>query len=132
MTSPEHAWLERVAITVTDVEKWIGLFEELLGPGFKRATVQQSNGPVAIAVHPAGIELVEGTVPARPELRSFHLASKDIELAATIARGLGWEKVDTVSLEGRRHDVLDAEGLRLLLVDGSDDGDVGPAETERS
>src|SRR4051794_35516674 len=82
--------LERVAIRVPDLDRWIGLFEALLGPGFERAEVEQAHGPVEIAIHPAGVELVQSDVE-RPTLRSFHLATQDPTPMANIARGLGWE-----------------------------------------
>jgi len=116
--------LERVAINVPHLNRWIELFEALLGPAFERTTIQQAHGPVEIAIHPAGIELVLSDVE-RPSLRSFHLATQDPTLMANIAHGLGWHTVDKVTLRGRRHEVLDANGLRLLIVDISSDADNG-------
>lgn len=120
-TLHDGPWLERVAIEVSDLDRWIGLFEGLLGPGFERHQVAQAAGTITIAIHPAGIELVQ-TATERPRLRSFHLATTDIEMAMQIVRGLGWQHIDSTALGGRRHEILDAEGLRLLLVQSEADG----------
>ena len=111
-------WLDRVAIEVGDLERWIGLFEELLGPGFRRHRVEQATGIVEIAIHPAGIELVRGRPGDSPRVRSFHIATPDLEFAMGVVRGLGWTTIDGLELGGRRHEIIDAEGLRVLLVDG--------------
>ncbi len=123
-SSQDRPRLERVAINVPEINRWIGFFEAVLGPAFERTIIQQAHGPVEIAIHPAGIELVQSDVK-RPILRSFHLATQDPASTADIAHGLGWHTVDSVSLRGRRHEVLDAEGLRLLIVDTSSNADNG-------
>lgn len=118
-TSPHHGpRLERVAITVPDLEVWIRLLEILLGPGFQRYETLQSSGLTHIAIHPAGVELVQGAVE-HPVLRSFHLATTDVDGLRGRARTLGWSTPDTITLNGRRHEVVDAEGLRLLLVEAT-------------
>jgi len=125
MTSPQNQpRLERVAINVPHLNRWIDYFETILGPAFERTTIQQANGPVEIAIHPAGIELVQSDVK-QPILRSFHLATQDPTSTAKIAHGLGWHTIDKVNLGGRRHEVLDADGLRLLIVDTSSGADNG-------
>jgi len=111
-----NARVERLAINVPDLTRWITTLEQLLGPGFERSTVQQRSGPIEIAVHPAGIELVANTQQTSPSLRSFHLATDDIDRTVGIASELGWTRIDTVTLNERRYEVFDADGIRLLLV----------------
>jgi hypothetical protein len=109
--------LERLAITVPDLTAWISKFELLLGAGFQRATVQQATGAVEIAIHPAGIELVGGDPTAAPALRSFHLTGPDIEEGLRRAETNGWRHSGRFTFDDRQHDVLDVEGVRVLLLE---------------
>jgi hypothetical protein len=110
------ARLERLAVEVPDLDGWVRRFEALLGPGFTRHRVQQAAGPVELAIHPNGIELVYNPAATAPRLRSFHLATADVDDALRCADRLGWRRIDTVTLDGRRHEIVDAEGLRILLL----------------
>jgi hypothetical protein len=110
--------LERLAIEVADLDGWIARFETLLGPGFERSTVQQAAGPVDVAIHPAGVELLRNPAAEGPRLRSFHLAAPDLEETARTALELDWTRLDGFTVDGRRHEVFDAEGLRIVLLAG--------------
>jgi len=109
--------LHRLAIEVSDLDAWVEQFERLLGRGFERHTVQQKTGPVDIAIHPAGVELLHNPDAEAPRLRSFHLATADFDGALGVVGDLGWTRLDSFSLHGRRHEVVDAGGLRLVLLE---------------
>jgi hypothetical protein len=110
-----HARLERLAVEVPDLDAWTAAFETLLGPGYRRGTITRATGPLEFALHPAGVELVS-TPGSGPRLRSFHLRVPDLNDAATRAGGLGWREVDRFAVDGRTQVVLDAGGLRLILL----------------
>lgn len=108
--------LLRMAIEVPDLEIWIEKWERILGPGFEIMLVEQPTGQVQIAIHPAGIELVQ-SIDEKLELRSFHLAVQDIDMLLPTLQGLGWEMLQGPVVQGRQHQIVSAEGLRLLLVE---------------
>jgi hypothetical protein len=118
-----------LAVNVPDLDAWIVRFEVLLGPGFERATVQQATGPVEIAIHPAGVELVAADSNAPPSLRSFHLATADVDEGLNRAASVGWKHTAGFEHEGRRHEVVNASGLRLLLLETHDDDERGGHRT---
>ena len=110
--------LERLAVEVPDLDAWIPRFEPVLGPGFRRYSVQQATGEVQVAVHPAGVELLaKPGVP--PRLRSFHLRSPDLARTVERARSNGWQEVDSFDADGRRHVAFDVAGLRVLVLEAA-------------
>lgn len=110
-----HARLERLAVEVPDLEAWISAFEALLGPGYRRDTVSAGGGEIEFALHPGGVELV--STPGRgPRLRSFHLRVPDLDAALAQAERLGWKEVDRFVVQGRTQVVVDAGGLRVILL----------------
>jgi hypothetical protein len=112
----EEVRLERLAVEVPDLNAWIGRFESVLGPGFGRDVVRQKTGEVHVAIHPAGVELLENH-GGEPRLRSFHLRSSDLEQTLERARKAGWKELDSFQAEGRRHVVFDVAGLRVCLLE---------------
>lgn len=116
MTADGAARLERLAVEVPDLDGWMEAFERILGPGFERHRIRQVTGEVDIAIHPGGVELVAGEPGSAPRLRSFHLTAPDVDISATRARELGWREIDRVVLQGRRHEIFDAAGLRVILI----------------
>jgi len=124
--------LERLALEVPDLERWVRDFEQLLGPGFQRYRVRQAGGELSLAIHPGGVELLELPSASGPRLRSFHLRTSDLPEAVRRARSLGWRPVDRVVLDGRAHEFFDAHGLRVVLVEDRQcsAGDVGPGSAQ--
>jgi hypothetical protein len=110
--------LERVAIEVPDLDTWVARFEGLVGPVFERHEVDQHGGVLDIAIHPVGIELVRGKTDVGPRLRSFHLACFNLDAAASRAAMSGWTEIGAFKFRGRRHRILNADGLRILLTEG--------------
>ena len=108
--------LERIAIGVPDLDEWIAAFSQILGPGFRKSKVEQSTGTVEIAIHPAGVEFVRHEAESA-RLRSFHLTVDDLGAVQQQVTRLGWELIDSVELEDRQHDIYDALGLRIILVE---------------
>jgi hypothetical protein len=115
-TAMEQVRLERLAVEVPDLDGWISRFELVLGPGFRRQSVQQATGTVDVAIHPAGVELL-ARPDAEPRLRSFHLRTSDLEQTLTRARAAGWRELDSFDVDGRRHVVFDVSGLRLVVLE---------------
>jgi hypothetical protein len=110
-----HARLERLAVEVPDLEAWIAAFELLLGPGYRRSAVTVAGGEIDFALHSGGVELV--STPGRgPRLRSFHLRVPDLDAAVSQVERLGWREVDRFVVDGRTQVVVDAGGLRLILL----------------
>lgn len=113
---PIRPFLERVAVGVPDLDSWAARWETLLGPGFEFMTVSQPTGEVRVAIHPSGLELVE--VPDAPAaIRSFHLAVSSLDQTEPSLDDLGWKAVSGPVVAGRRHRIVDADGLRVLLVE---------------
>jgi hypothetical protein len=108
--------LLRMAIEVPDLDIWISKWERIIGPGFETMTVQQPTGDVLIAIHPAGIELVQSR-EEKLGLRSFHLAVEDIDELVPVLDELGWDSTPGPVVQGRQHQIVSAEGLRMLLVE---------------
>ena len=112
----EDVRLERLAVQVPDLDGWIGRFEAVLGPGFRRLPVRQATAVVDVAIHPAGVELLAHTDP-EPRLRSFHLRSSDLERTLARARAAGWRELDSFDADERRHVVFDVAGLRVVILE---------------
>jgi len=110
-----HARLERLAVEVPDLDAWTDAFESLLGPGYRRSTVSGAGGEIDFALHPGGVELVS-TPGQGPRLRSFHLRVPDLDAAVAQAGRLGWREGDRFVIDGRTQVVVDAGGLRLILL----------------
>lgn len=115
------ARLERLAVEVPDLDTWIAAFEVLLGPGYRRSRITRATGEIEYALHPGGVELI--STPGRgPRLRSFHLRVDDLDHAVEQAGQLGWPEVDRFDVDGRTQVIVDAGGLRLVLLAPSKDG----------
>jgi hypothetical protein len=116
--------LERLAVEVPDLEAWTAAFESLLGPGYRRSSITVAGGEIDFALHPGGVELVS-TPGQGPRLRSFHLRVPDLETALSQVGRFGWREVDRFVVDGRTQVVLDAGGLRLILLAGPPDAGDG-------
>ncbi|MGH2688667.1 MAG: hypothetical protein ACRDKW_07660, partial [Actinomycetota bacterium] len=103
-------------VEVPELAAWVARSESVLGPGFAREVVRQRTGEVHVAIHPAGLELLENR-GAQARLRSFHLRSADLETSPQRAREAGWKELDRFRAEGRRHVVFEVGGLRVCLLE---------------
>ncbi|MHB1164143.1 MAG: hypothetical protein ACYC0W_10910 [Candidatus Nanopelagicales bacterium] len=107
-----------MAIGVPDLEFWAARWETFLGPGFEVMTVSQATGEFRVAIHPAGVELIE-VLNAPAALRSFHLAVPSLDEVDATLDEVGWDSHPGPVVAGRRHRIVDASGLRVLLVETS-------------
>jgi len=123
--------LDRLCITVPNLEEGMELFRKVLGVEFEHAgeTVLPNGSKIKLALSNQGVELLE--VPGKEmQIRSFHFKVQDLQEAKAWVQQNGVSVTSEFSVGQMDEMVLDLGGLRTVLINYPGDNPAAAAKGE--
>ncbi len=119
MRLPETSKLERVVVTVKDIEEAKKFWGDLLETKFNTVNVTQSSGATNIAaLSPVGFELIQAVDPPSDQegLGAFVLRVKNLSGMIKKMKGKGFEPKTVIEIDNLKEALYTIRGVTFLFA----------------